>query len=93
MHIIFRKESYFLLEERKCLQREIGENPTKCLESNELDPFRFGKDMTERKMPVFCKCLPIEFLSVTIYKRPSQHIKNFVCKRDVSKMFTLLRVK
>ena len=51
-HIIFRKESYFLVAERKYVQREIGKDPTKWLESNKLDPFRFGKNMTERKMPV-----------------------------------------
>ena len=53
--IIFRKESYFLVAERKYVQTEIGKNPTKWLESNEQDPFRIGKDMTERKMPVFRK--------------------------------------
>ena len=40
------------MAERKYLQGEIGKDPTKWLESNKLDPFRFGKDMTERKMPV-----------------------------------------
>ena len=48
----FRKESYFLVVERKSVQRQIGKDPTKWLESNEQDPFRIGKDMTERKMPV-----------------------------------------
>ena len=51
-YIIFRKESYFFVAERKCDKREIGKDPTKWLECNELDPFRIGKDMTERKMPV-----------------------------------------
>ena len=37
---------------RKYVQRQIGKDPTIWLESNELDPFRIGKDMTERKMPV-----------------------------------------
>ena len=40
------------MAERKYVQREIVKDPTKWLESNKLDPFRIGKDMTERKMPV-----------------------------------------
>ena len=41
------------MAERKYVQRVIGKDPTKWLECIELDPFRIGKDMTERKMPVF----------------------------------------
>ena len=52
----FRKESYLLVSERNYVQREIGKDPTKWLEISELDPFRFGKDMTERKMPVKNMC-------------------------------------
>ena len=40
------------MAKRKYVQREIGMDPTIWLESNKLDPFRFGKDLTERKMPV-----------------------------------------
>ena len=44
--------SYFLVAERKYVQGEIEKDPTIWLESNELDPFRFGKDMTEGEMPI-----------------------------------------
>ena len=40
------------MAERKYVQREIGKDPTKWPESYEQDPFRFGKEMTDRKMPV-----------------------------------------
>ena len=51
--IAYNFSERILLSSLKYVQREIGKDPTKCLESNEVDPFRIGKDMTERKMPVF----------------------------------------
>ena len=47
-YIIF----HFFVAKRKCDKREIWKDPTKWLKCNELDPFRIGKNMTERKMPV-----------------------------------------
>ena len=53
IYIIFRKESYFLVEERKHVRRVIGEDPTNEQRAG------FCPNPTERKMPVFSGCFII----------------------------------